>query len=356
MFAALASLAVLAAAAPLCAQEWHPASPEKDAKDWVLLKSGEWLRGNMDLFRDMKMEFDSDELDDVVLDWEDISGFRLPRDMTFVFTGGRVFTGPSSMRDGMIRINAAGGTVDLPRSQLLSIIEGNSSEWNFWSAKASLGYSQRAGNTDQVDLSTRVSLKREATRSRTTAEYREEYSKVSGEEKTNNQKGDLSTALFISRRFFITPLAYEYYSDKFQNIEYRNTIGAGVGYFIFRKSTVDWAIGIAGAYENTRFLSVEAGEDTYQESGAVIPSLDLDWDITGDIEWELSYSSKLGVPRIRTSTHHASTDLSVDIYRDIFEINFSVVWDRVDNPKAFEDGTVPRKDDIKIVFGFGIDL
>ena len=85
-------------------------------------------------------------------------------------------------------------------------------------------------------------------------------------------------------------------------------------------------------------------------------AMDLDWDITKDIEWEFEYSSRLGVPDIKTSTHHAASNISIDFYKDIFELIFSIVWDRVDNPKAFEDSTVPKKDDVKIVFGFGIDL
>ena len=116
---------------PLSAQEWHPTGPSKDMKDWVQLKSGEWLRGNMDLFRDLKMEFDSDELDDLKLEWEDITAFRFPRQMTFVFEDQRIYTGSTSMKDGMIRINVEGGVVDVPREDLLSIIEGRPRERNF---------------------------------------------------------------------------------------------------------------------------------------------------------------------------------------------------------------------------------
>ncbi len=88
----------------------------------------------------------------------------------------------------------------------------------------------------------------------------------------------------------------------------------------------------------------------------MIPSMNLDWDITKNIEWEFSWSSKIGIPDPKTSTHHASSDFSIDIYKDIFELVFSFVWDRVDNPQPFEDGTVPEKDDIKMVFSFGIDI
>ena len=344
------------AALPLAAQEWHPNGPEKDKKDWVMLKSGEWLRGNMDLFRDLEMNFDSDKLDDLVLDWDDVSSFRLPREMTFVFSGQRIYTGSSSMKDGMIRINTDSGPQDFPRKELLTIIEGSPRERNFWSANLNIGYTQRVGNTNQIDLTTTVSVKREATRSRTSFSNVSDFSESGGTQTVNNQKNTFELDLFISRKFYITAASYEYYSDKFQNIDYRNTIGAGVGYFVFRKSKVDWSFGAGGAYQVTQFLSVEEGEDMSQKSGSVIPSTNLDWDITKDISWKFEFSSKLGIPDIKTSTHHASSDISVDFYKDIFELTFSIVWDRVDNPQPYSDGTVPAKDDVKMVFGFGIDL
>jgi len=353
---AVALVVLCAAAMPADAQEWHPIGPSKDTKDWLQLKSGEWLRGNMDLFRDLKMEFDSDELDDLVIDWDDIAAFRFPREMTFVFEGQRIYAGSASMRDGTIRINTEDGPVDLPRSNLLSIIEGKPSEWNFWSINANLGYTQRTGNTEQTDLVTRLYLKREATRSRLSIGLNATYSEAGSEEIVDNHNGTVSLDMFISHKFYITALSYEYYSDKFQNIDYRNTIGAGVGYFVFRNSTVEWSFGIGGGYQVTTYLSVEEGASGDSKTGSIVPSMDLDWDITNNIELDMEYSSRLGVPDIDNSTHHASADLSFDIYRDIFEVTFSFIWDRVDNPKAFEDGTRPEKNDLKLVFGFGLEI
>jgi putative salt-induced outer membrane protein YdiY len=349
-------LILIAAALPVGSQEWHPAWPEKDNKDWVQLKSGEWVRGNMDLFRDLKMEFDSDELDDLKIDWEDIVAFRMPREMTFVFEGQVIYAGSASMRDGVIRINTDDGVKDLPRGELLTIIEGKPRERNFWSTQASIGYTQRSGNTEQIDLATRIYIKREATRSRTSLEFRSNISEVQSTETVNDHKGNLLLDMFVSRMFYITAFSYEYYSNKFQNIDYRNTVGAGVGYFLFRQPRIDWSVGIGAGYQVTQFLSVDEGEDTEQKSGSIIPTLNLDWDITKDIEWQLEYSSQIGVPDIKTSTHHATTYLSIDFWKDIFELTFSITWDRVDNPQAFEDGTIPKKDDIKMVFGFGIDI
>ena len=40
--------AIFVTTIPLHAQEWHPKAPEKGAKDWVRLTSGEWIHGTID--------------------------------------------------------------------------------------------------------------------------------------------------------------------------------------------------------------------------------------------------------------------------------------------------------------------
>ncbi len=337
-------------------QEWQPPEPSRDGKDWVQLKSGEWVRGSIDLFRDLEMEFDSDKLDDLRIDWDDIIAFRAPRDMTFVFTHERIVFGPATMRDGVISITTKEGIREFHRDELLSIIEGVPRERNFWSIESKLGITLRTGNTEQTDLMASLGIKREAARTRLSLDYKGDFSEVDNEQTANSHTGGLRLDLFISRRFFITPVSYEYYSDKFQNIEFRSTIGAGVGYYIFRSSDIDWSIGIGGGHRTTAFLSVEAGEDKRDGSGTVIPSSELEMDITDDIELKAAYRSMIGIPDAKSSTHHVSGSISIDIYKDFFDLDFSVSWDRVADPKAYEDGTLPKKDDLKMFFGFGIDI
>jgi len=350
------ALLLAGAAVPSWAQEWQPTAPVKDGKDWVQLKSGEWVRGNIDLFRDLEMEFDSDELDDLVIEWDDIIAFRAPRNMTFVFAGQRIVYGPATMSEGIIRITTADGLREFSRDELLSIIEGVPKERNFWSVKASVGITVRTGNTEQSDMSNSVTVKREATRSRLSLDYKGDFSEISGEQSVNKERANLLFDLYISRKMYITAGSFEYYYDKFQNIDSRITFGAGVGYFLFRQSKIEWAVELGGAYQLTRYISVEAGRDTKDGTGAVIPATTLEADITKDIELDFEYRSRIGVPRIKASTHHVAGKISIDFYKDIFELNFSVNWDRVDNPQPYEDGTVPKKSDLKMIFGFGIDI
>ena len=53
-----------------------PKIPLDDGADWLQLVSGEWLRGKLVRIRDDKVDFDSDELDDLSLDLADITTIR----------------------------------------------------------------------------------------------------------------------------------------------------------------------------------------------------------------------------------------------------------------------------------------
>src|SRR6185436_1400737 len=47
--------------------------------DWIQLKSGEWLRGRLYGMQNRKLEFESDELNDLELDWKDVHQVIAPR-------------------------------------------------------------------------------------------------------------------------------------------------------------------------------------------------------------------------------------------------------------------------------------
>jgi putative salt-induced outer membrane protein YdiY len=349
-------LALAFLASPVLASDWHPDEPVPDASDWVQLSSGEWVRGSIDLFRDLKMQFDSDDLDNLTIDWEDVAAFRSPRILTLVFTGNRVATGTASMKDGIIHVTTAEGELEFRRQELLSVIEGEPKEINFWSAKANLGFTGRSGNTNQSDVSALVKIRREATLSQFNIGYTGNFSELSGEQTTNNHRGTSDINFFLSRRFYVTPLAVELYADKFQNIDVRTTVGAGAGYYFYRTGDLEWSVGLGGAYRKTQYSSVEPGDDATRETGSVVPSTAFDADITGDIELTMDYSAQIGVPDAKQSTQHAGALLTIDLVGDIFELSTSFTWDRVESPQRNADGVVPKRDDFRVSLGFAVDL
>jgi hypothetical protein len=342
---------------PALAQEtnWMPPDPSAESMDWIKLKSGEWLAGNIDLIRDDVLYFDSDKLDDLEIDWADIAEIRSPQILTYTFIKGGVVTGTCVMRDDIVKIDTGTGVREFQRSDLLSALEGKPRELNYWSFKATLSTIARTGNSEQADATTYVRLRREATRSRFDIEYTGNIGSVQKEENVNNHLFGATSNWFVSKRVFVTPAAIEYFADKFQNIDYRATIGAGVGYYLWRQSKFDWFLQLGGAYQAIQYLSVQEGQDQRTETGAVVPILSIEWDITSDIEFDINYNAQIGVPEPKNAFHYLFAVLSIEL-STYLDLDTSLQWNHNENPVADADGNVPERDDYRLAVGIGVDI
>ncbi len=362
VFAALVVLIVGAWLTPFAqpvfaqSQFWQPPEPSLEERDWLKLNSGEWLWGDLKELRDKNLEFDSEELDLLKLDWDDVAELRSARVLTYRFEEAGVFAGTATMHDGIVTIQTDTGVQQLPREDLIIILEGKPREINFWSAKATLGLVGRSGNTDQSDLNSSVRIRRQSPRGRLDIKYAGNIGEISGEQSINNHNFSTVLDMLLKAGFFVTPVSVNLFHDRFQNIDLKTTLAAGAGYFILRGGDVDWSVGLGGGYVNTRFASVQEGEDKTDESFSVIPSTDVDWDITGDIEFHLDYNLQMAIPETRNAFHHASSIFSFDIWGDILDLDFSLTWDRVENPRSDSEGNVPKRDDFRTSIGIGVDL
>ena len=70
-------LSVLIAAPPHVLAEggkpvWTPDGSRPIGFDWIQLTNGEWLKGDLKVLYNDSLEFDSDELDLLTFDWEDV--------------------------------------------------------------------------------------------------------------------------------------------------------------------------------------------------------------------------------------------------------------------------------------------
>ena len=53
--------------------------------------------------------------------------------------------------------------------------------------------------------------------------------------------------------------------------------------------------------------------------------------------------------------HHILTTLSTDLIGDL-DLDVSFVWDRTQKPEARADGTVPEKDDYRLILGLAYEF
>jgi hypothetical protein len=335
---------------------WQPPEPAAGDRDWLKLKSGEWVWGDLKSLRDKNLEFDSEELDLLKLDFDDVAEFRSARILTYRFEEAGVFSGTAMIRGGIVKIQTSTGVQELPREDLILVLEGSQREIDFWSFKASLGFVGRSGNSDQADFNTTVKIRRQSPRLRWENNYIGNFGEVNGEENINNHDFSSTLDMLLRSGFFVTPAAVNLFHDRFQNIDLRTTVAAGFGYFIMRDGAADWSVGLGAGYVNTQFRSVQEGESDTDETFSLIPGTSLEWDITGNIEMDFNYRLQLAIPETRNSFHHAAGTISIDIWGDVLDLDFSLTWDRVESPRADADGNIPKRDDFRTTVGIGVDL
>lgn len=328
--------------------------PPEDKFDWVQLKSGEWLKGRIKAMQDRELEFDSEELDLQTFDWKDVRQLRSPRTMDVLFAEDVLYSGPVKVTPTKVTVGED-PPHGIARDQLLGLTPGGSKELNYWSGKVSLGLTVRAGNTEQVDYNAQLKLQRRTPATRLSLDYLGNLSSTDGSQTANNQRVNSEFDLWLSRRLYLILPFAEYYKDPFQNLQYRLTGGAGCGYDLIDRPTLEWNITAGPAYQYTAYESVQPGDPTTKGAAALVFGTHFDWDITRRIELILEYRGQYTSQKVGETTHHAVGTLSLELTKR-FDLDVSFIWDRITNPQVSADGTQPQPDDYRLVLGLGMDF
>ena len=341
--------------------------PPPDEFDWIQLTSGEWLKGELkDLYND-QVEFDSDKLDDTNFDMRDvkqirghgIKGVRLQDSDTagtskpdapepFTVYGELVVT------EDKVIVTSAGVRQEYDRSDLINIVSGKDRESQFWSAKVSIGLNFTRGNTNEDDLSTSVDVRRRTSATRFVLNYLGNYSRTSGVDTAENNRLNAYYDIFKTRKYYSRPVFGEYFRDPFQNIDGRYTVGTGLGYHIINTAKTEWDATAGVAYQGTQFASVEPGQDLDISTPVLAISTLYETGLTRKIDFSFNYSFNIVNEESGSYTHHLITTLETEL-TSWLDFDISFVWDRVKNPTASADGTVPEPDDYRLTFSLGVD-
>jgi putative salt-induced outer membrane protein YdiY len=343
----LFSLSILSA-------EWEPEPPMPDKFDWVQLTSGEWLKGEIKVMYEDALEFDSDKLDDLVLDLEDVKQIRSAQVLNVRQRSGATATGKLLLDGNSIRI-VGDSPQQFERAELLSITAGVPKERNYWDGGIVLGGNLRSGNTKEIEASANVSFQRRTVENRISLDYLGNYSSTNDVKSSNNHRANAVWDWFFSEKIFLRPIFMEYYRDPFQNIDSRFTAGTGIGYQIIDTSKTDWSIFAGPAHQTTRFEEVPPGDDSTEETWAFSAGTNFKTDLTSRIDFVYDYRFQLTSPESGRYNHHMMGTFDVDL-TDALDFNLSLVWDRIEEPQANADGTLPKQDDYRLILGLGYDF
>jgi putative salt-induced outer membrane protein YdiY len=336
------------------AESWQPPPPMPDDFDWVQLKSGEWLKGQIKALYQDSLEFDSEELDLQNFDLQDITVIRSAQIITLRVRDGRTATGRLLLDGDSVTVIGDRET-RFTRADILTVTAGVGREINYWSGDISFGGNFRYGNTEQVDANVNLGLQRRTVVSRITIDHVGNFSRTSGVETANTQRGNVTWDKFRSAKVFTRPLFGEYFTDPFQNIARRYTIGVGAGYQLRDTPKTDWNIFVGPAYQQTDFDEVEVGQSESEGTWALSAGMNYNTDLTNRLEWDYVYQFQLTSEDAGDYNHHMISTLKIDL-TDSLNLDLSAQWDKILTPRPNADGSIPQQDDYRLIIGIGYNF
>jgi len=329
--------------------------PSADEFDWVQLTSGEWLKGEIKSMYNESFEFDSDKLNILNIDLEDINYLQsfLPAHVSIEHVG--EVTGVLNISGDQLTVTQGEVVKKYNIIELISFTPAGDREIDLWAIKFTLGIDLRKGNTEQIDFTSALAAKRRTAKSRFKIDYLGNLSKTDAlgdelEETVNSHRLSSSLDKYVTRNFFYTPISAEYYKDTFQNIEKRLTAGIGIGYTIINTPETEWNVSGGPSYLSTKYVSVQPGEEREVDSGSLVLTTNVDIEINNKIDFIYKYNIQVSREEAGGYTHHMIATFENELTSE-FDLNVSVVWDRINSPTLDDQGEEPEPDDLRFVLG-----
>lgn len=339
-------------------QQWVPPAPEglPELWDWIQLTSLEWLKGEVIALYDEVLEFDSDELDVLSIDWEDIKRVRTARLMEMRFRNRSIVRGRLFVEDERVRIVPLEGDArEFDRFELVSATVGSPKEIDHWKMKVSLGANKRTGNSEVSEANLNAKFVRRSATNRIDFSYIGNYNLTEGELVSNNHRATGTWDRFVTDRVFATPVSVELFRDPFQNIDVRSTFSIGIGYHIIDGKKSDWTVSGGPGFQRTRFDDVPEDESDTEDTPAFTITTTSDIELTKWMDFLTEYRFQLNNETSGSYNHHMMIAFETDI-TSLLDFDIQWVWDRIEKPRQNSDGSFPEQDDFRLIVALGFDF
>lgn len=333
---------------------WQPPEPMPIAYDWIMLESGEWLKGRLIALYEDVLEFDSDKLDEQTFDWEDVAIVKTFNVFEVRFADRSTAIGQLLIRDDKITVLGVSGTQRF-RHSILSVAAYGQDLLSAWDGDISAYIDFRDGSSDRKDYGLRVDTQRRTSQNRFKLNYQYAYSEVESSKVEDSQRLNTSLDIFISQRWFIRPVQFEYYSDEFQNIDERYTFTTSVGYHFIDNSRTTWDVFAGPGYQLTHYVTVQAGRKEKEETAVGVVGTFFDIELTSNIDYDFLYEGQWVDDAAGGFNHHLDTGLSIEFLGD-FDLDVRFILDRVEKPVPTADGSVPERNDTRLQVGVSYEF
>ena len=338
------------------AKAWIPSAVDYD---WIQLNSNEWLKGEIKgMYRD-SLEFDSDNLNVLDIDWEDVKILRSHRVNNLNVEGVGATSGILEVTDDSVQVINDYEDKTYDRKDLISFAPAGKRERDLWSIKFTLSVDIKQGNTNKFDYMARANIKRRASTTQFLLDYIGNITKTGNVvdknaddvvETINNHRVTASYDYYKTRRFFYTPLFGELYRNPFTNTDLRSSLGAGLGYTVIDNGRTELSIAGGPAYIKTDFVSVAPGEEISVSTLAAVVRTNYEVEILKAVDFIAKYNIGYGNKESGGYTHHIILTLETEITGSL-DVDISFVWDRTSYQTEDANGNTPVPNDYRATFG-----
>jgi hypothetical protein len=334
---------------------WETFAPPADEFDWIQLTSNEWLKGDIKVFFEYVLEFDSDHFGVIDIDFDDIKRLRSYRYQAIRIDDDDPIIGRVDVTETQVIVTVDQQKQVFDRSRMVAITDPVEREIDKWSGDVTLGVNIRSGNTDLVESSLFAHAERRTLTSRVMLDYIGNINETERVEVANNHRFNGSYDLLSTRSFFWRPLSGQYYRDKFQNIDHQATIETGLGFNAIDNARTELLFAGGIGVNFLRNNSVAAGKDSTNQSPAVSFTMDFETELTSWMDYVFSFQGRVVDEQSGTYQQHLLTTLSTDLIGN-FDLDVSFVWDRIQDPQPRADGSIPEQDDYRLIIGLGYEF
>jgi len=330
-------------------------APGDESFDWIRLTSGEWLKGELRSVYRQEIEFDSDELNSLTIDWEKVERMRTADNFSVRINQNLTRTGPLTLYKEKITIGD-GVPAEVNQFGLISIAPEASSRYTGWTAYISAATTLRGGISTQRDLNINAILQRRTAKRKLYFDFLTSYSETEGLVTSDSIRANTYFDLLRSQKTFIRAASIEFFRDPVQNIDRRWTLGSSYGYYFVDQPKKTWDVSIGPALQRIEYLEVGPNGQSIIEEPAIVFASQFDWEVTKRLDLWGNYSIQFTKDQ-EGATTHALTKLKYELTRYL-DLDVSLLWDRInDQQRAPDDPDVesPSADDFRLTIGIGLD-
>jgi putative salt-induced outer membrane protein YdiY len=223
--------------------------------------------------------------------------------------------------------------------------------------KLRFGLTLNKGNTDQLTYDINFNTRREDRMTLLDLNYNATFGRTDGVQSVNRHLGEEDFKVFLSTRWFVTPLFGQLFNDRFQNIQLRATPAAGAGIHIIDVPKVKWDFQTGVGYQYLNYKDTTGSPNPQHD--AFIPLFTYaDFEITGDIDFSVSWLTNLVVTTIGNTNHTGKADLAIEL-TSVIDLDIAFLFLRTEDPAPPPDPLVDpaiKKNDYQLVVGISLEL